>query len=135
MNWPDNLVDAIARRKCVLFLGSGISANSCNEEGKHPATWESFLREILTKRPDKLNEHKRVIERLLNEKDYLMACEVIVDVIGETDFGDLAADEFRRPRYKPCDVHKEIYLLDSRLVITPNIDKIYEQYAMNASDS
>ena len=33
MAWPDNLVDAIARRKCVLFLGSDISANSCNEEG------------------------------------------------------------------------------------------------------
>lgn len=47
MNWPDNLVDAIARRKCVLFLGSGISANSCNEDGKHPATWEAFLRDIL----------------------------------------------------------------------------------------
>ena len=135
MNWPDNLVDAIARRKCVLFLGSGISANSCNEEGKHPATWEAFLRDILKKRPDKLNQHEVVIERLLAEKDYLMAWEVIVDAIGENDFGDLAADEFRRPRYKPCDVHKEIYLLDSRLVITPNIDKIYEQYAMNASDS
>lgn len=135
MTWPDNLIDAIARRKCVLFLGSGISANSCNEEGKHPATWEAFLRSILTKRSVKLEAHKAVIERLLEEKDYLMACEVIVDVIGEDDFGDLAADEFRRPRYKPCDVHKEIYLLDSRLVITPNVDKIYEQYAMNASDS
>ncbi len=135
MNWPDNLIDAIARRKCVLFLGSGISANSCNDEGKHPATWEEFLRSTLTKRSAKLDAHKAVIERLLAEKDYLMACEVIVDAIGEDDFGDLAADEFRRPRYKPCDVHKEIYLLDSRLVITPNVDKIYEQYAMNASDS
>lgn len=135
MDWPDNLVDTIARRKCVLFLGSGISANSCNEEGKHPATWETFLRDILAKRSAKLDSHKTVIEKLLAEKDYLMACEVIVDTIGEDDFGDLAADEFRRPGYKPCEVHKEIYLLDSRLVITPNIDRIYEQYAMNASNS
>lgn len=135
MNWPDNLVDAIARRKCVLFLGSGISANSCNEEGKHPATWEAFLRSVLAKRSTKLDSHKTVIEKLLEEKDYLMACEVIVDAIGENDFGDLAADEFRRPGYRPCEVHKEIYLLDSRLVITPNIDRIYEQYAMNASNS
>lgn len=135
INWPENLIDAVARRKCVLFLGSGISANSCNEEGKHPATWENFLRDILAKRIDKLEAHKEVIERLLSEKDYLMACEIIVDTIGEDDFGDLAADEFRRPRYKPCDIHKEIYLLDSRLVVTPNIDKIYEQYAMNSSDS
>lgn len=135
MIWPENLVDAVARRKCVLFLGAGISANSQNEEGKHPATWEAFLRGILEKRPEKLAAHKTVIGRLLAEKDYLMACEVIVDVIGETAFGDLAADEFRRPRYKPSDIHNEIYLLDSRIVITPNIDKIYEQYAMWASDS
>lgn len=50
----DNLVEAIARRKSVLFLGSGISANSCNDDGKHPLTWEGFLRDILRKRASKL---------------------------------------------------------------------------------
>lgn len=135
IEWPINLVDVIARRKCVLFLGSGISANSCNDEGKHPATWESFLRDILIKRATKLCGHNGVIERLLSEKDYLTACEIIVDIIGENDFGDLAADEFRRPGYRTSDIHRVIYGLDSRLVITPNIDKIYEQYAMNESNS
>lgn len=135
MDWPDNLIDSIARRKCVLFLGSGISANSYNEQGKSPATWEKFLRDILTKRKDKLFSHEAVINRLLDEKDYLMACEVIVDALGENDFGELAADEFRRSKYKPSEIHKAIYLLDSRLVITPNVDKIYEQYALQASSS
>jgi hypothetical protein len=68
IEWPDNLVDAIARRKCVLFLGSGISANSCNDEGKHPATWESFLKDILIKRATKLHDHNDVIERLFLKK-------------------------------------------------------------------
>ena len=135
IEWPSNLVDVIARRKCVLFLGSGISANSCNDKGKHPATWESFLKDILAKRSTKLCAHNDVIERLLWEKDYLTACEIIVDIIGDNDFGDLAADEFRRPGYKTSDIHREIYGLDSRLVITPNIDKIYEQYALNESNS
>lgn len=40
--WPDELVEDIAKRKCVLYLGSGISANSQNDEGRHPATWKSF---------------------------------------------------------------------------------------------
>lgn len=44
IDWPENLIDAVAKRKCVLFLGAGISANSCNDVGKHPATWESFLK-------------------------------------------------------------------------------------------
>lgn len=135
INWPDALVEAIARRRCVLFLGSGISANSKNEYGKKPATWDEFLRDILAKHTTKLRAHKDTIERLLNEKDYLMACEVIVDDIGENDFGDLVSDEFKRPRYKPCALHEEIYKLDSRIVITPNIDKIYEQYAMTESHS
>lgn len=135
IDWPEALVESIARRRCVLFLGSGISANSKNSSGKRPATWEKFLRDILAKRETKLRDHKDTIERLLEEKDYLMACEVIVDDIGENDFGDLASDEFKRPRYEPCELHEEIYKLDSRIVITPNIDKIYEQYAMTESHS
>lgn len=135
IDWPDNLVEAIARRKSVLFLGSGISANSCNDDGKHPLTWEGFLRDILEKRAPKLTGQRNVIEEMLNLKDYLTACEVIVDTLGENDFGELAADEFRRPGYKPSKIHEAVYRLDSRLVLTPNIDKIYEQYAMNESHS
>lgn len=64
-----------------------------------------------------------------------MACEIIVEALGDNEFGELAANEFRRPGYKPSDIHAAVYRLDSRLVLTPNIDKIYEQYAMNESHS
>lgn len=64
IDWPEALVEAIARRRCVLFLGSGISANSQNSSGKRPATWEKFLRDILSKRETKLRDHKDTIERL-----------------------------------------------------------------------
>ncbi len=43
------------------------------------------------------------------------------------------ASEFRRPGFKPAEIHKEIFSLDSRIVITPNVDKIYEQYASSQS--
>lgn len=135
INWPGNLIDMIARRKCILFLGAGISANSSNDQGKRPATWEQFLNDIVVKRVEKLHDHIRIIQQLIKEKDYLTACEIIVNEIGETDFGELAADEFRRPGYKSSEIHQLIYALDSRIVITPNIDKIYEQYAMNESNS
>ena len=135
IDWPEYLIEAIARRKSVLFLGSGISANSCNDAGKHPLTWEAFLRDILAKRSAKLAGQKDVIEQMLKLKDYLTACEIIVETLGDNDFGELAANEFRRPGYKPSDIHEAVYRLDSRLVLTPNIDKIYEQYAMNESRS
>ena len=135
IEWPEYLIDAIARRKSVLFLGSGISANACNDEGKHPLTWEAFLRDILVKRAVKLDGQKDVIGQMLKLNDYLTACEIIVETLGDNDFGELAANEFRRPGYKPSAIHEAVYRLDSRLVLTPNIDKIYEQYAMNESHS
>ncbi len=135
IDWPEYLIEAIARRKSVLFLGAGISANSCNDDGKRSLTWEAFLRDILVKRSAKLVGKKDVIEQMLKINDYLTACEIIVETLGDNDFGELATDEFRRPGYKPSDIHEAVYRLDSRLVLTPNIDKIYEQYAMNESHS
>lgn len=135
IDWPEYLIDAIARRKSVLFLGSGISTNSCNDEGKHPLTWEAFLKDILVKRSAKLSKQKAVIEQMIKVNDYLTACEIIVETLGDNDFGELAANEFRRPGYKPSNIHEAVYQLDSRLVLTPNVDKIYEQYALNESHS
>lgn len=51
-----------------------------------------------------------------------MACEIIISQIGERDFGDLATDEFRRPGFQVSTIHEVIYGLDSKIVITPNID-------------
>ena len=73
------------------------------------------------------------IEQLLSQKDLLSACEVIIDKIGTAEFNNVAQDSFRRPGFKPASIHETIYNLDARLVITPNVDKIYEQYAQATS--
>ena len=132
IEWEDDIINDIAKRRCVLYLGSGVSANSEGNLGKHPATWKEFLKNIIEK-PESKNI-KSIVENLLNKEDYLTACEIIVDAIGEHKFGEEAADEFRRPGYKPHEIHEIIFSLDSRIVITPNIDKIYEQYASSASN-
>lgn len=44
IDWPERLVEDIARRRCVLFLGSGVSANSVNKEGERPKTWTEVLK-------------------------------------------------------------------------------------------
>lgn len=130
INWPDDVIDDIARRKCVLYLGSGVSANSISSDGKsRPATWDKFLKNIVTKKKDRLGKHFETINKLIEEKSFLLACEVLIDQIGNQEFGEMAADAFRRPGFLPAEIHNVIYGLDSRIVITPNIDKIYEQCA------
>lgn len=133
--WPEKLIDSIARRRSVLFLGSGISANSQNASGKKPATWDTFLRQIVANKKAKIGCHEAEIFELLDEKRYLIACEVIMDLIGQTEFGEEAQEEFRRPRYLPAEIHKTIYSLDSRIIITLNVDKIYEECATTESHS
>ena len=46
MDWPDDLILELARKRCVLFLGSGISANATDIDGNHPPTWRKFLEEV-----------------------------------------------------------------------------------------
>ena len=135
IDWPDKLIDSIARRRSVLFLGAGISANTQNRYGKHPATWEAFLKRIVNNKSEKIGIHKKEIIDLLENKKYLMACELIVDLIGQNEFGEEAAEEFRRPGYLPAEIHKTIYGLDSKIVITPNVDKIYDECALTESYS
>lgn len=129
-DWPNDLVSDIARRTCVLYIGAGVSANSSSAKGISPPTWEAFLRSCLAK----INKADcAYIEQLLSQKDLLSACEVIIDKIGTAEFNNVAQDAFRRPEFKPASIHETIYNLDARLVITPNVDKIYEQYAQATS--
>lgn len=130
INWPTNLIRDIARQRAVIFLGSGISRNSISADGtKRPPTWEEFLRIAM----NDISGDKTYIEDLLMEKDYLTACEVIVDKLGEDEFNNIAVECFQRPGFESHEIHQAIFKLDSRIVATPNVDKIYDTYANQQS--
>ena len=127
--WPSDLVTDIARRTCVLYLGAGVSANAKDIQGNSPPTWKDFL----LKAAEQIQEDRDYFDSLLSENDMLGACEVIINRIGNHKFNEIAQDCFRRPGFNHAEIHEMIYNLDSRLVITPNVDKIYDQYASNVS--
>ena len=130
MKWPEEVVESIARRRAILFLGSGISANAESANGeKHPPTWERFIR---TTAKDIEDEGiSSFINNLLVEKDYLTACEVLFNNLGKDRFERSVREAFLVPQYKPHRIHEDIFKLDCRIVITPNVDKIYEVYAQS----
>lgn len=132
INWPDSLVDSLARRTCVVYLGSGVSHNSVNHEDKNPPTWKTFLErgcDRLKKEPTK----KKLVEEKIGANDYLMACELLRKAIGKDGFNKLLKNEFQTPQYPEADIHKYIFELDSKIVVTPNFDKIYDIYAQNVT--
>lgn len=127
ISWPKTLVDSIAHRQSVLFLGSGVSRNSKDENDKHPKTWYEFLQYGLTK--DKLSaEQREHIKKYIDRYDYLLACELLKNYLGY-EFIELVTEVFRTPKYKHADIHETIFEIDSRIVVTPNFDVIYDNYA------
>jgi len=124
ITWSDELINDIARRRSVIFLGSGISCNSRGARGEIPKAWKEFLENASSNlRP---NRH---IRSLLIKQDYLTSCEIIKRNLGRDRFHQLLRDNFSTPRFAHAPIHEAIFKLDSRIVATPNFDKIYETYA------
>lgn len=128
ISWPKTLIDDIARRKCVLILGAGVSKNSENSRNERPKDWKEFLESA-----SKDLSSKTEITKQIRSGDYLTACELIKKELGRDDFNTLVKEEFLTPKFIPADIHKHLYNLDSRIVITPNFDKIYDTYASSTS--
>jgi SIR2-like domain len=130
VKWPEEVVESIARRRTVLYLGAGVSKNSIGRDDKRPATWAEFLDLCIARCPPPTGH----IRRLLNREDYLTACEVLKARLDE-DFARVIKEEFADPKYKPAAIHEEIFKLDVNIVATPNVDKIYDTYAQAASSN
>jgi hypothetical protein len=134
ISWPESLVNDLARRKAVLVLGAGISRNSKGAANKVPPDWKAFLNAALKK----CERPTRHIKVLLNSDDYLTACEILKSRLSngaENKWSRLLREEFIAPRYQPSDLHKSIFALDLRLIVSLNFDKIYDTYAQNQSNN
>lgn len=129
--WPDDLVDAVARRRVVILIGSGVSANAMAANGSRPPTWGQFL----AKAYKDLGKPTRHISQALKKYDYLEACDYLKSAHGKTPWENLIRSTFVTPNFRPADIHRHIFNLDCRIVASLNFDKIYEAYAIPASEN
>lgn len=129
-NWPEPLVHAIARRRAVILIGSGVSANSVSATGARPPTWGAFLKLAYTG----LNRTIPHISNSLKRFNYLEACDYLKSEYGSDAWGELIKSNFVTPQFRYADIHKAIFDLDCRIVASLNFDKIYETYAIPASE-
>jgi hypothetical protein len=128
--WTNDIIEDIARRRCVLVLGAGVSKNSTNNVGNRPKDWKEFLENTI---PLITSKVKTEIKKQISSGDFLTACELIKKDLGVNGFNDLLRNEFITPQFNDAEIHKHIFELDSRIVITPNFDKIYDTYATTAT--
>lgn len=130
--WPQPLVQDLARRRAILFLGSGVSKNSVSQADPdhRPPTWDEFLRSAL----ERCDNPKRHVQTLLKRKDYLTACEILKHKLDE-HWHEFVHQQFVEPRFQTAEIHRDIFKLDSRIVLTQNVDKIYDSFASSESNS
>lgn len=126
--WDEIIIDAIARRRAVLVVGSGVSRNSSNDKGERPASWDGFLRQCA-------NEHgnpQHIID-VISRRDYLLGCQLLKTIMGREKFVERVQSEFQLKRFKAAEIHKHLYDLDAAITISPNFDNIYDDYCRLAS--
>ena len=129
--WPDALVREIARRRCVLFLGAGVSASAMDQEGRCPQGWQQLLMAACALVRD--GSARSQIEEMIRDKRYLLCLQAIAQETDRSDYHDFLTTHFNDPGFQPGALHKIIQDLDSRLVITTNFDKIYERLCLSSS--
>ncbi|WP_375345363.1 SIR2 family protein [Priestia megaterium] len=126
INWPENLIEELAYRRTILFLGSGVSATAKNEEGKSPETWGRFLENIKALINNPTQEDIKFIDEMLAQENYLLALQAIYDLSDSGAYSKYLKDNFSRGKFNPSPVHKAIKEIESKIVITTNFDKIYD---------
>lgn len=130
ITWPNMLVTEVARRRCILFLGAGVASSAKTAQGVSPLAWKDFLTQAANLAP---TAHRPEITALIHSNKLLLALQAIRDHADAGDYQALLDTCFNNAAFIPSDLHKTIFSLDSRLVITTNFDKIYEKHCLTAS--
>lgn len=127
IDWPADLVEDLAARRTVLFLGAGVSKNSKNSRGERPKDWVEYLRSLAALIADAAK--RKEVEQSIDEWDLLTACELARVYLRNDIFKRQLLAEYSDKAFEPAEIHDNIIKIDSRFVLTTNFDKLYENRA------
>ncbi|MGC3983279.1 MAG: SIR2 family protein [Pseudorhodoferax sp.] len=127
-----DLVDDVARRRFVVFVGAGASRWAKPAAGGSFKDWIQFLNAANSKVGAK--RIRGIIGDLIAGNEYLLASEMLKQNLAEKWVG-LLNQEFQQAA-DVSRLHKAIINLSPRLVVTTNFDKLIENaWAQNNNSS
>lgn len=127
IEWPEILIEELAAKRAIIFIGAGVSAScqSSLDPVIRPPSWYQLLEQA---RDQFVNDEieKAFINHLIETDQLLDAAEVIFDRVTSAQKRSFFTDIFARPRFVPSELHALIQRINSKIVITTNYDQIYE---------
>jgi hypothetical protein len=133
--WPRALVEELAARRCVIFLGAGASAG-CLTTGDNPTsppTWSQLLDGLKSIARDKGS--LSIVDDLIAKEKFLDAAEVLFGSTNPADFSAYIREVMAEPRYKQSSTHESVLVIDPKIVVTTNYDDIYDNYCRSGQES
>ena len=124
IEFNSDLINDLARRRTVLFLGAGVSASALTNTGTRFKQWGEFLLAATEKLPIESSQNKALIKKLIREKNFLFANELLKSSLKE-QWPDILTNEFNQIA-TPSRLHNAIISLDQRILITTNFDTLLE---------
>ncbi len=113
-------------------MGAGASAGCLSAKTPdHPPDWNKLLLTLSTQMA--VGTERAYVEDLIAKERYLDAAEIVKEQVTPGDFQRVLRATFSSPDYAPSEMHKSIYDLDAKIVITTNYDQIYEKYCSTFS--
>ena len=130
--WPQEVVNSIAEKQAILFLGSGVSAGCMSSSGKRMPTWNNLLTELLELVNSK--DLQTEAKNYLDNGNLLTAAEIIEKNVLRYDLNTKISSSFADNTISPGEVHEIINQLDTKIVLTTNYDRLYERYWESIAD-
>jgi hypothetical protein len=125
--WPSDLIEDLAARRCVLFLGAGVSKNSKNARNERPKDWNEYLLSLAQEIADP--GERAEVEQCVKNNELLTACELAKGYVRADRFKSHLLAEFNERRFEHAEIHDSISAIDARYVLTTNFDRLYETRA------
>ncbi|MFO1227565.1 SIR2 family protein [Roseateles sp.] len=117
-----DLVDDVARRRVVLFVGAGASRWAKPAGGGSFKDWKQFLNHACSRATNR--RIQKIVRNLIDNQEYLLASELLKSNLSDQWLSLLTA-EFQQAA-EISRLHKALIHLDPRLIVTTNFDKLIE---------
>ncbi|MFH1968691.1 MAG: SIR2 family protein [Verrucomicrobiota bacterium] len=131
---PNELVDALLSRKCILFAGSGVSTR-CLGLGRKPLPkWDEFLSgyALWQLQNKKITEGLYSdLKALINQGKNLIVAQELIEISDSKDISDYLNNTFEPRNIVPSLLHEIVVSIPFSCILTSNYDNLFEQAFFN----